>query len=77
VREKGKTMNLSVFQSAIKALLVQIEINQKRQNYISSLFVIVLQESCWFRELNLPFDFLKFYYAQFYFFYLVLLFSAG
>jgi hypothetical protein len=69
-------MNLSVFQSAIKALLVQVEINQKRQNYISSLFVLVLQESCWFRELNLPFDFLKFCYAQLYF-YLVLLFSAG
>jgi hypothetical protein len=68
VHEEGKTMNLSVFQSAIKILLVQVEINQKRQNYISSLFVIVLEESQWSRELNILFDFLKFCYVQFYFF---------
>jgi hypothetical protein len=52
VHEKGKTMNLSVFQSAIKIYWIQ-----KRQNYISSLFVIVLEESRWFRELSIPFDF--------------------
>jgi hypothetical protein len=54
VHEKGKTMILSVYQSAIKIFGIQIEINQKRQNYISSLFVIVL-ESRWLRELSIPF----------------------
>jgi hypothetical protein len=68
VHEKGKTMNLIVFQKAIKIFGIQVEINQNRQNYISSLFVIVLEESQWGRELNIPFDFLKFCYAQFYFF---------
>jgi hypothetical protein len=68
VHENGKIMNFSVFQSAIKIFGIQVEINQKRQNYISSLFVIVLEESQWGRELNILFDFLKFCYAQFYFF---------
>jgi hypothetical protein len=68
VHEKGKTMNFSVFQSAIKIFGIQVEINQKRQNYITSLFVIVLEESQWGRELNICFDFIKFCYAQFYFF---------
>jgi hypothetical protein len=49
VHEKGKTMNLIVFQRAIKIFGIQVEINQKRQNYISSLFVIVLEESQWGR----------------------------